>query len=129
MTEDAALQLQLKTSRESVDGLEVVILACEGDLDLRVVEDFRGALASDELGEGDAVILDLSALRFIDSAGIHALVRGWQDLVAGSRPARIVIERGSNLERVLDISGLLERLDPAPARAAAVESMREGATT
>jgi anti-anti-sigma factor len=113
-------------SRETVDGLKIARLAFEGDLDLRVVDEFREAISPERFGDADAVVVDLRELRFIDSAGIHALVKAWELVREGGRPGRVVIARGSNLERVLDLTGLLDRLDRTPDHDSAVEAVAKG---
>jgi anti-anti-sigma factor len=126
VAEERSLELQSTMSRETVDGLKIARLAFEGDLDLRVVDEFREAISPERFGDADAVVVDLRELRFIDSAGIHALVKAWELVREGGRPGRVVIARGSNLERVLDLTGLLDRLDRTPDHDSAVEAVAKG---
>lgn len=65
-------------------------------------EDRRG-------GRGDQVYLDLTAVRFIDSSGIHALMRcRARAIEAGCRLA--VTNAQPIIYRVLEITGVLEAL-------------------
>ena len=61
----------------------VVSIAPSGELDLATVPDLEGHLAPFE-GDGiTAIMLDLRELTFIDSAGIHAIVRARERAVTG----------------------------------------------
>lgn len=116
-------QLRSETERESVDGAVIATVAFDGDLDLPVVDAFRAAASPEGVGDADGVILDLTGVRFIDSSGIHALVTAWKALGASGRPAKIVIGSESNVERVLEMTGLLEEIGPARDRAAAADAI------
>jgi anti-anti-sigma factor len=73
------------------------VLVLEGELDTMEAATLNAAL--DACTDGLPVIVDLSALTFIDSSGLHALLRG---RVVG-RPSALVRVPGSNVGRVLDI--------------------------
>jgi anti-sigma B factor antagonist len=80
------------------------LLRPEGELDAFTVASFRRALA--ELGGSGGLVIDLSAVAFIDSAGLGALIGGirrtrelsGQVVVACSRPglARLLESAGIN---------------------------------
>jgi RND superfamily putative drug exporter len=80
-----ALSLQIDQSADRL------CVRAAGDLDLRTVKQLDDALRS---GEGDAatVIVDLRAVRYIDSSGLAALVTAHQR--ARRRGARFVAVRG-----------------------------------
>lgn len=82
-------------TRGFLDGCRVLVL--EGDLDAADAASLDAAL--DACLDGLPVVVDLSSLSFIDSSGIHTLLR---EREAG-RPAAIVRAPGSNVSRVLDI--------------------------
>ena len=63
---------------ESHGSDRVVQLRLIGELDLAVVDQFSRRLA-ELVGAGFRVRLDLSRLEFIDSTGLHALVRAVMD--------------------------------------------------
>ena len=71
-----------------------VVLVLEGDLDLTGAPKLEAAF--DACADGLPVVVDLSGLRFIDSAGLHALLEH-------GRPTALVREPESSVARVLDI--------------------------
>jgi anti-anti-sigma factor len=81
-----------------------VRLIVEGELDLGTVEDLESRLG--ELREdGQAVLLDLSPLAFMDSSGLRALMLAREDADRDGWGLRIVPPRGDARE-VLRISGV-----------------------
>jgi anti-anti-sigma factor len=77
------------------EGYRVLVL--EGDLDLLSSETLEKALEA--CADGYPVIVDLDALTFIESTGLHVLLK---ERPTG-RPAAIVCASASNIGRVLDI--------------------------
>ncbi len=77
------------------EGCRVLVL--EGEVDITSATRLDEALEA--CADGFPVIADLSSLTFIDSAGLHILLK---ERPAG-RLAAIVRARGSNVGRVLDI--------------------------
>lgn len=112
-----------KIEHEDVDGAVVATVAFEGDLDLPVVEAFQRAISPEGLGGAEGVILDLTGVRFIDSSGIHALITAWKSMPDTGARSKVVVESGSNVERVLRMTGVLEEIAPAPDRVSAREAI------
>ena len=80
----------------------------EGELDIAGATPFNETLSA-ALKQALLVIVDLRALRFIDSTGLQALVAA--DTRARERSRRLVVIRGSGqVARVFDLVGLAERL-------------------
>ena len=77
------------------DGCQV--LTTSGELDIHTAPKLRAALDGDV--DGLPVIVDLTALTFIDSSGLHTLLRNHQD----GRLAALVSAPDSNVQRVLDL--------------------------
>jgi anti-sigma B factor antagonist len=124
---DEGPQLRFASSVESRDGAEVAILALDGELDLGVLAVLEEALGQRPPGQA-GLVLDLTELAFVDSAGIHALVAAREGLEESGTPSALVVTPGSNVERILDMTGLLERLASHPDRdsaLAAVASARD----
>lgn len=94
-----ATPLSLDTQR--IDG--TVVLTAAGEIDLSNVEEFSQGLsgAAQTAGEG-AVTVDLSAVRYVDSAAINALFT----IADVSDRLRLIVH--PLLMRVLDISGLTQ---------------------
>ena len=87
----------------------VTRVALRGELDVEVVP----RLQDDALlltGDAPAVVLDLAAVTFLDSAGVRLL----DHLVAAHEqrgaPVLLVAPRGSRVRRVLDLCGFRESL-------------------
>ena len=77
------------------DGCQV--LTTSGELDIHTAPELHAALDRDI--DGLPVIVDLTALTFIDSSGLHILLRNHED----GRLAALVSAPGSNVQRVLDL--------------------------
>ncbi len=81
-----------------------------GDLESFTVSQFRQALA--EIADGECLIMDLSAVPFVDSAGLGALIggirrtreRGGQVAVACSRPTLVRLLRNTGFDRIVTVS-------------------------
>ncbi len=120
-------QLRFASSVESRDGAAIAIVALDGELDLGVLEVLEEAIG-EQPDDQAGLVLDLSGLAFVDSAGIHALVAAREGLEESGTPSALVVTPGSNVERILDMTGLLERLASHPDRdsaLAAVASARD----
>lgn len=80
-----------------------VTVAVSGDVDLSAADALRTAL--DEAAASAArVVVDLTAVRYLDSAGVKVL----SEFVG--RPVEVAVDGGSLLPRVLAITGLDRRL-------------------
>ncbi|MEV0561772.1 STAS domain-containing protein [Dactylosporangium sp. NPDC050588] len=99
-------QFDVKTSE--VDGRAVVALAGECDLTCR--EELTAALLA-AVDLAPVVVVDLAALRFIDSSGIHALVAGHHAAQRQSRRLEVVNAAGV-VAHVLDMTGVGDLLAP-----------------
>lgn len=81
-----------------------VVLTLSGELDLATVPLLQEQLDRAERG-GVAVVIDLSGLRFIDSSGLHVLVRAERRLRASG--GQLVLVRGPrDVHRVFELTGL-----------------------
>ena len=84
-------------------------MALVGELDMDSAPKLRLALDPLIADGPEEIILNLSALTFIDSSGIAALVMAQKDLVAMGRRLSVRSPR-ANVIRVLEITGLAEFL-------------------
>jgi anti-anti-sigma factor len=73
-----------------------------GDLDLASSAHLDAAVAA---LDGTSAVIDLSEVDFIDSSGIHALVRARL-----SRPDLQIVAVPASVRRVLDLAGMTEYL-------------------
>jgi anti-sigma B factor antagonist len=115
-------QLRFASSVESRDGAAIAIVALDGELDLGMLEVLEEAIGQQPDGQA-GLVLDLSGLAFIDSAGIHALVAAREGLEQSGTPSALVVTPGSNVERILEMTGLLERLASHPDRDSAMAAV------
>ena len=82
-------------------------LAVAGELDLATVPELEAALPAPAPGE--TLVVDLRELAFIDSAGIHVLMR--LDIDARAQGWSLVVVRAPpDVQRILDLCHLGERV-------------------
>lgn len=90
------------------EGRGAAWVSARGELDLASAPQFTQAL-DQALEQALLVIVDLRALTFIDSTGIHAIVNA--DAQARQTGHRLVLIRGSGqVARVFALTGLSDRL-------------------
>jgi anti-sigma B factor antagonist len=93
--------LQIRSFRDG----EQHVVALTGELDIASVAEVDRCLEEVEAGGAKLIVLDLSALEFMDSCGLQLL------LVAHRRDDRLVIVRGPRaVQRVVQICGLDDQL-------------------
>ncbi|MEU4426572.1 STAS domain-containing protein [Actinoplanes sp. NPDC024001] len=97
-------QLQTATER----GRTVVSVA--GECDLRSRDELTSALHT-AVESAPLVIVDLSAVRFLDSSGLHALVSAHQAARRQAGNLHVVNARGT-VATVLEITGVIDLLRP-----------------
>jgi anti-sigma B factor antagonist len=109
---------------DTSSGDTVAVLALKGDLDLASVADFERAIAE---AAPRLLVLDLSGVRFIDSSGIHAVVRARLERASADGDLQIAVAPESAVDRVLEMSGLGDELPPHPDRDTAMAALDDGA--
>jgi anti-anti-sigma factor len=86
-----------------------VVFAVEGELDLASSPTLEQELDRVHDADADLLIVDLRRLRFMDSTGLHALVKANKRATeAGRRFA--VVRGGAQIERLLNLTGVGELL-------------------
>jgi anti-anti-sigma factor len=109
------LTVHVEDSREGA-----AIVSVAGELDLSTVPRMESALL-EQLRQRPAVLVDLSALDFIDSSGIGALIRA--NRTANGTPVSFLIRTGSQVERVFGIACVEEALPLFSDRQAAMATL------
>jgi anti-sigma B factor antagonist len=106
-------------------GDEIVAIVVRGELDL--ADESRAELAVDFVVglEYPAVLLDLSGCEFIDASGLRVLIRA-NERVTRTGAQVAVASPGSSVRRILDITGIGERMRIYPDRDAAFEALEDG---
>jgi anti-anti-sigma factor len=97
---------ELRLSSERRDG--VVIVAVGGELDVVTSRQFDEYLAQAR-GENDRVILDLSAVDFMDTGSLAVIVGHWKQLTAAGGTLVLAGAR-YRYTKTLWITGLADRL-------------------
>jgi anti-anti-sigma factor len=91
-------------------GGEVLCLHLRGELDIASVPALEERLTDLRVqASGQTIRLDLAELEFIDSTGLHALIRAMNDASANGWRLQIDREMSPQVERVLRLVGI-ERL-------------------
>jgi anti-sigma B factor antagonist len=85
----------------SVDARGVPTIRLAGDLDISNVKDLDAAVASVTADPPDRLVIDVSDLRFMDSAGIAVLLR-----VAARVPTVQLRNPSKAVRRVIEVTGL-----------------------
>ena len=89
-----------------------VYVALRGELDLSTVDKAERALLEAEQASPPLMVIDLSALTFLDSTGLRTIVTA--DLRAREGDRRVVVVKGpETVHRVFTITRLDERLNMA----------------
>lgn len=84
----------------------IAVAALSGEVDMSNAPSVRQRIAEQVTPDDDTVILDLSGLTFIDSAGLHIVFE--LSAVLGERRQRLIVcaPPGSQVERTIGIVGL-----------------------
>jgi anti-anti-sigma factor len=102
------------TARLSIDitpeGPSRVVIAVAGEIDLATAPQLTQCLL-DHVDRD--VVLDLSAVTFLDSSGISALIRGREALRAADHSLQTMREQ-EHVQRVLEIAGIADLLHGSP---------------
>jgi anti-sigma B factor antagonist len=82
-----------------------IVFAVTGELDLATSPTLEQEIERVRDADVDLLIVDLRDLRFMDSTGLHALVKAHKHAHdAGRRFA--VVQGGAQIERLLDLTGV-----------------------
>ena len=96
---------------ETVEREGALRLVLSGELDVSTAPEVEARLLAIEVDDPPPphVVVDLRALRFIDSTGLSLLVNAYNRARAAGRRLTIVSGRGP-ARRILETTGLLDRL-------------------
>jgi anti-sigma B factor antagonist len=107
----------------------VPVAHVQGEIDLSNADEIllQAGLEVAVRGEGvPALVLDLTGVSYIDSAGIRALLELSERLSAQGRSMRVVVGEEASIARVLELAGVPELLALAPTVEAAVVELGSG---
>jgi anti-sigma B factor antagonist len=111
----------------------LTVLALTGEVDVLTVSKLSAELDQEvRRGTGD-VVLDLREVEFVDSAGVHIMLRAQRRLARQSRALTVVcrpgpVRRVFELARVVEVLGVVPDLRDYKVRRARPHASREPAT-
>jgi anti-anti-sigma factor len=110
---------------EREDG--IVIATLTGEVDMSNATSIRQQIVGSVTPDDDAVVVDLSELAFMDSAGLHSLVELGTVLDERRQQLLLCVPPGSTMERAVQIIGLPRAVSVHPSRDDAIEAARASA--
>ena len=101
----------------------VTTLTLSGELDLLSSPALEQELEHANASDCDVILLDLRGLEFMDSTGLHVLVKAHQQAQDAGR--NLVLTRGGDqVQRLLDLTGVAEQMRIVDSPAQVLESYR-----
>ena len=97
-----------KVHSEPLEGAVVVVAS--GEIDLATSPALRSALTADDV-QAPLIVLDLRKVSFIDSSGLGVIVGQQKRSQEDGHQFVVAVDRGSAVQRILDLSGLIKILD------------------
>jgi anti-sigma B factor antagonist len=110
---------------ERVDKTVVAVL--RGEVDMSNAASVRQQITGSVTPDDDAMIVDLSELSFIDSAGLHALVELGTVLDERRQQLLLCVPDGSPIERAIELVALSRAVPVHSDRDEAMEAARMSA--
>ncbi len=96
---------RLETRATTVGGASAI--AVSGELDIETAAQLSEEVEKAVWSSAGAFVLDLTGLTFLDSTGLHALLRARAYLAREDRPLVLICPRGP-ARRVLDLASVLD---------------------
>ena len=89
---------------EREDGIVIAVLT--GEVDMSNATSVRLLISESVTSDDDAVVVDLSDLAFMDSAGLHSVVELSTVLDEGRQQLLLCVPHSSPMQRAIEIIGL-----------------------
>ena len=105
----------------------VVIAVPTGEIDMSNAATVRQQIAESVTSDEDALIVDLSELAFMDSAGLHSLIELGTILSERRQQLLLCVPPDSPIARAIDIIGLPSAVSVHTDRGAAMDAARASA--
>ena len=106
---------------------KTVVAVLTGEVDMSNAASVRQQIAGSVTPDDDALLVDLSELSFIDSAGLHALIELGTVLHERRQQLLLCVSRGSTIERAMEIVGLPRAVSVHSDRGEAMKAARASA--
>jgi anti-anti-sigma factor len=110
---------------EREDGTVVAIVT--GEVDMSNATSVRQQIAGSVTPGDDAVIIDMSELSFMDSAGLHGVIELSTVLAERRQRFLLCVPHDSPIARAIEVIGLPQAVSVHADRAAAMEAVRASA--
>jgi anti-anti-sigma factor len=110
---------------EREDGVVVAIVT--GEVDMSNATSVRQQIAESVTPGDEAVIVDMSELSFMDSAGLHGVIELSTVLAERRQRFLLCVPHDSPIARAIEIIGLPQAVSVHADRAAAMEAVRASA--
>jgi anti-anti-sigma factor len=104
----------------------VIVVRVTGEVDMSNASDLRGAIIEATPNDALGVVLDLTSVDYIDSAGIHLLYRLGDNLRARGQTLRVVIPPSSPASDTLRLAGVKRHVDVVDELAEGVRAVATG---
>jgi len=105
---------------------EIPVVAIEGEIDASNATELRRAIGAAATNRVAALVVDLTAVDYVDSAGINLLFALGAELRDRQQRLHIAVDGASPVARMLEISGLAAVEQTEPTRSAALASAATG---
>ena len=89
-----------------LDDGKIRVGTVDGDVDLASAHDLSAEILRAVPSEADGLVLDLSAVRYLDSTGVSMLLDIHRSLDARRQRFSVVLPKTSHLWRLFEITGL-----------------------
>ena len=107
---------------------ETVVAIITGEVDMSNATSVRQEIAASVTPDDDAVIIDMSELSFIDSAGLHAMIELGTVLEERRQQLLLCLPPKSTIRRAIEIIGLPHAVAVYSERSEAMDAVRASAT-
>jgi anti-sigma B factor antagonist len=107
---------------------QVVVAALVGEVDMSNATSVRQQISGFVTPADDAVIVDVSELAFMDSAGLHALIELGTVLDERRQQLLLCVPVSSQIARAIEIVGLPQAVSIHPDLGEAMDAARASAT-
>jgi anti-sigma B factor antagonist len=87
-----------------------VVIAPEGELDIHAARALAPQLTDAAGGDFPLLVIDLSAVTFVDSTGLGGILQAHQRLQRQGRAVKVVAPKGSAAAVLIDLAGLRHTL-------------------
>jgi anti-anti-sigma factor len=106
---------------------QTVLAVVTGEVDMSNAATVRLEIAEAVTPDDDALVVDLTELAFIDSAGLHSLIELGTLLDERRQQFLLCVPKGSQIGRAIEIIGLPRAVRVHAERAEALEAARTSA--